>query len=130
MTTSVSGLSWLLCTEYHFLDVCICAMGDLPEGNKQVTAQELKTFRPLFDRVLIELLPGVKTDGNMLPEKCLGKVVAVGPGVLKADGTVVVSSVKVGDMVLLPDCGGRRFILENQEYFVCRDSDLFGMFGC
>lgn len=89
----------------------------------------------MFDRVLVErFLPEVKTKGGiMLPEKAQGKVleatvVAVGGGARKDNGTVVPPSVKVGDKVLLPEYGGTKVVLEEQEYFLFRDGDLLGKF--
>ena len=69
----------------------------------------------------------------MLPEKSQGKVleatvVAVGSGARKDNGTVVPPSVKVGDKVLLPEYGGTKVVLEEQEYFLFRDGDLLGKF--
>ncbi|KAK3780261.1 hypothetical protein RRG08_047250 [Elysia crispata] len=98
-------------------------------------AQAFKRFLPMFDRVLVErFLPEVKTKGGiMLPEKAQGKVleatvVAVGAGARKDNGTVVPPSVKVGDKVLLPEYGGTKVVLEEQEYFLFRDGDLLGKF--
>uniref|UniRef100_A0A0B6YBQ1 10 kDa heat shock protein, mitochondrial n=1 Tax=Arion vulgaris TaxID=1028688 RepID=A0A0B6YBQ1_9EUPU len=98
-------------------------------------ASAFKRFVPLFDRVLVErFLPELKTKGGIiLPEKSQGKVVeakvvAIGPGARKENGNIIAPSVKVGDKVLLPEYGGTKVVLEEQEYFLFRDSDLLGKF--
>lgn len=69
----------------------------------------------------------------MIPEKSQGKVVqatvvACGPGVRTESGTVLPLSVKVGDMVMLPEYGGTKVELEKKDYFLFRDSDILGKY--
>ncbi|KAL4222515.1 10 kda heat shock protein [Mactra antiquata] len=97
-------------------------------------ARAFKKFLPMFDRVLVErFAPELKTkSGLMIPEKAQGKVleatvVAVGEGARK-DGKVIPVSVTVGDKVLLPEYGGTKVQLEDQEYFLFRDTDILGKF--
>ena len=94
-----------------------------------------KSFRPLFDRVLVErFAPELKTKGGIvIPEKSSGKVlkatvVATGPGVQDKNGSVIPLNVSVGDKVLLPEYGGTKVTLEDTEYFLFRDSDILGKF--
>lgn len=94
-----------------------------------------KSFRPLFDRVLVErFAPELRTKGGIvIPEKSSGKVlkatvVATGPGVQNKDGDITPINVSVGDQVLLPEYGGTKVALENSEYFLFRDSDILGKF--
>ena len=68
----------------------------------------LRSFTPLFDRVLVErFAPELKTKGGiMLPEKSQGKVleatvVAAGPGARNEKGDVVPMAVKVKKFVLI-----------------------------
>jgi len=98
-------------------------------------AQAFKKFIPMFDRVLVErFLPELRTKGGiMIPEKSQGKVaegtvVAVGAGARADNGNVMTPSVKVGDKVLLPEYGGTKVVLEEQEYFLFREGDLHGKF--
>ncbi|XP_019873290.1 10 kDa heat shock protein, mitochondrial [Aethina tumida] len=94
----------------------------------------LKRLVPLFDRVLIKKAEAVtKTAGGIvIPEKAQAKVlqgtvVAVGPGARANDGQIIPLSVKVGDKVLLPEYGGTKLELEeNQEYHLYRESDILG----
>merc|ERR1712142_55062 len=100
-----------------------------------IMAQAFKKFIPMFDRVLVErFLPEVKTKGGILiPEKAQGKVieatvVAVGSGARTETGSVVPPCVKVGDKVLLPEYGGTKVVIDEQDYLLFRDSDLLGKF--
>jgi len=93
----------------------------------------LKSFVPLFDRVLVQRFAAeTKTKGGVLiPEKSQGRVldatvVAVGPGMKTSTGEVIAPSVKAGDRVMLPEYGGTKVVLEDQDYFLFRDSDILG----
>jgi len=69
----------------------------------------------------------------MIPEKSQGKVaeatvVAVGKGSRTDNGDVIPPSVKVGDKVLLPEYGGTKVVLEDQDYYLFRDGDILGKY--
>lgn len=71
--------------------------------------------------------------GILLPEKSVGKlfegtVVSVGPGGRDQNGNTVPVSVKAGDKVLLPEYGGTKLDIEDQEYVIFRDAELIGKF--
>jgi chaperonin GroES len=93
-----------------------------------------KKLRPLMNRVLIQKAePLTKTKGGiLLPESSkdqlnFGVVIAVGPGRALDNGTLRPVSVKEGDTVLLPEYGGSKITLgDNQDYFLYRDDDLMG----
>jgi len=93
-----------------------------------------KKLRPLMNRVLIKKAePLTKTKGGiLLPENKqeqlnFGVVVAVGPGKALDNGQLRPVSVKEGDTVLLPEYGGNKVTLDdNQDYFLYRDDDLMG----
>lgn len=95
----------------------------------------LKSFKPLYDRVLVERVAAeTKTKGGiMLPEKSQGKVleatvVSAGLGLRNEKGELVALTVKPGDRVLLPEYGGTKVIVEDKEYSIFRESDLLGVF--
>ena len=74
-----------------------------------------------------------KTKGGiLLPESKqeqlnFGVVIAVGPGRTLDNGTLRPCSVKEGETVLLPEYGGNKVTLgDNQDYFLYRDDDLMG----
>ncbi|XP_043290147.1 10 kDa heat shock protein, mitochondrial [Venturia canescens] len=91
-----------------------------------------KRVIPLLDRVLVQRAEAItKTKGGIvLPEKAQAKVhrgtvVAIGPGSRNEQGTHVPLSVKVGDMVLLPEYGGTKVELEDKtEFHLFRESDI------
>ncbi|KAF7282301.1 hypothetical protein GWI33_002875 [Rhynchophorus ferrugineus] len=92
----------------------------------------LKKLVPLFDRVLIKKAEAItKTKGGIvIPEKAQGKilhgtVVAVGPGQRKDDGSHIPVTVKVGEQVLLPEYGGTKVeVADNEEYHLYRETDI------
>ena len=88
------------------------------------------SFKPLADRVLIEPAPAEKTtaSGIIIPdtakEKPLkGTVVAVGPG--KSDESM---TVKVGDSVLYGQYSGTELKIENGDYLIMKESDIYGIY--
>ncbi|XP_011919413.1 PREDICTED: uncharacterized protein LOC105587615 [Cercocebus atys] len=102
------------------------------EAEGVVAGQAFRKFLLLFDRlVLVERTAAetVTKGGIMLPEKSQGKVlqaivVAVGLGCKGKGGEIQPVSVKVGDKVLLPECGGTKVVLGDKDYFLFRDGDI------
>ena len=93
-----------------------------------------KSLRPLLNRVIIRKAePLTKSTGGIIltsktEEKLnFGEVIAVGPGKHLECGTIRETLVKVGDTVLLPEYGGSKVVLaEEQELYVYRDDDIMG----
>ena len=86
-------------------------------------------FRPLHDRVLIEVLDSEeKTAGGIIipdtaqekPQR--GTVMAVGPGKVDEPTTV-----KVGDSVLYGKYSGTDLQLEGKDYMIMRESDILAI---
>ncbi|XP_029678164.1 10 kDa heat shock protein, mitochondrial isoform X1 [Formica exsecta] len=98
----------------------------------QAAANAVKRLIPLFDRVLVQRAEAItKTKGGIvLPEKAQAKVlrgtvIAIGPGAKNDKGDHVPLSIKIGDIVLLPEYGGTKVELEdNREYHLFRESDI------
>ena len=91
-------------------------------------------FRPLHDRVLIEVLDGEeKTSGGIIipdtakekPQE--GKVVAVGPGARAEDGKMISMDVKIGDLVLFGKWSGTEVKIDGKEYSIMKESDIMGI---
>jgi chaperonin GroES len=57
-----------------------------------------------------------------------GEVLAVGPGALTREGSRIPVSVKEGDKVLLPEYGGTKLKLGEEELFLFNDADLLGRY--
>ena len=84
-------------------------------------------FKPLADRVLIEAIPAEEKtiSGIIIPdtakEKPLkGTVIAVGPGSNDESMTV-----KKGDLVLYGQYSGTEIKIENSEYLIMKESDIY-----
>ncbi|KAJ8938991.1 hypothetical protein NQ318_015556 [Aromia moschata] len=96
------------------------------------TASKLRRVSPLFNRVLIRRHePATQTAGGIvLPENTKervlrGTVVAVGPGARNDAGHQVPMTVRPGDEVILPDYGGTRIHLDDeQQLYMFRESDI------
>ena len=93
-----------------------------------------RTLRPLLNRVVVRKAEALtKTKGGIIltsgKEERLnfGTVLAVGPGKNNDDGSVRDVLVKVGDTVLLPEYGGSKVVLaDEEEVFIYRDDDIMG----
>lgn len=90
-----------------------------------------KRLLPTLNRILIKKMePQTKTTSGIILQKPEGNhyatVVEVGPGNLNEKGELVKLTVQKGDTVLLPDYGGVKVKLGNDEYFIYRDSDILG----
>ena len=91
-------------------------------------------FRPLHDRVLIEVLDSEeKTAGGIIipdtakekPQE--GKVVAVGSGSRTEDGKITPMDVKVGDLVLFGKWSGTEVKMNGEDYLIMKESDIMGI---
>ena len=88
-------------------------------------------FRPLHDRVLIEVLDSEeKTKGGIyIPDTAKekpqeGKIVAVGPGKVSDDGKRIPMEVSVGDVVVYSKYAGTEYKVGTVEYLIVRDEDI------
>ena len=89
---------------------------------------------PLGDKIVI--LPqeeGEQTYGNIVvpdmgkekPE--MGKVLAVGPGRVSTDGTLIPNKIEVGVTVIVPKFGAQVVVVENETYVVASENDVLGI---
>jgi len=88
-----------------------------------------KKILPLLNRIVVRKLdPQTKTSSGIIINKTesasYGVVVEAGPGNFDSEGKIVPICVKVGDNVLLPDFGGQKVKLNDQELFIYRDSEI------
>ena len=91
-------------------------------------------FRPLHDRVLIEVLDSEeKTAGGIIiPDTAKekpseGKVVAVGSGSKSDDGSVTALDVKSGDKILFGKWSGTEVTVDGKELLIMKESDILGI---
>ncbi|ENN72547.1 hypothetical protein HUJ04_001140 [Dendroctonus ponderosae] len=104
-------------------------------SNLPKSAHKIKKLVPLFNRILVKRAEPLKESkgGIVLPEaktaKSLkGTVVAVGPGTRTEKGVPVPMTIKVGDEVMLPDYGGTRVEMDEQTYFLFRESEILARY--
>ena len=89
---------------------------------------------PLGDKIII--LPqdeGEQMYGNIVvpdtgqekPE--MGTVLAVGPGRVSTDGTLIPNRIEVGVTVMVPKFGAQTVNLENETYVIASENDVLGI---
>ena len=89
-------------------------------------------IRPLDDRIVVETMEAeeVTKGGIVLPDTAKekpqkGKVVVVGPGKLLDDGKRSKIDLKKGDVVLFGKYAGDEVTVDEKEYKILRESDIF-----
>ena len=91
-------------------------------------------IEPLSDKVVI--LPqeeGEQMYGNIIvpdagqekPE--MGTVLAVGPGRISTDGTLIPNRLEVGVTVMVPKFGAQKVEIENETYIMASENDVLGI---
>lgn len=90
---------------------------------------------PLGDRVVLQRDEAEETTagGIVLPDAAKdkpqrGKVIAVGDGHVKSDGTKLPLSVQAGDHVLFTSYAGDEITLGDDEFLLLRESDILATF--
>jgi chaperonin GroES len=97
----------------------------------------LKKIKPLDDRVLLRGINEMQTtaSGIIIPETASkdrpqkAEVLAVGPGILKKDGSRVPLDVKVGDQVLVSKYAADEVKIEGEEYYIIHQSSILAIIG-
>ncbi len=89
---------------------------------------------PLGDKIVIlPLEEGEQKYGNIIvpdaggekPE--MGTVLAVGPGRISPNGTLIPNQLEVGTTVMVPKFGAQKVELENESYIMAGESDVLGI---
>ena len=89
---------------------------------------------PLSDKVVIlPIEEGEQKYGNIIvpdaggerPE--MGTVLAVGPGRISTDGTLIPNKLEVGVTVMVPKFGSQVAVVENETYIIAGESDVLGI---
>lgn len=88
-----------------------------------------KKILPLLNRIVIRKLePQTKTASGIIVSKpdtsSYGVVLEAGPGVHDTNGKLIPTGVKSGDTVLLPEYGGQKVKINEQEVFIYKDTDI------
>ena len=89
---------------------------------------------PLDDKIVI--LPqeeGEQTYGNIIvpdtgnEKPQMGKVLAVGPGRISTNGTLIPNRLEVGATVMVPKFGAQVVVVENETYIMASENDILGI---
>ena len=89
---------------------------------------------PLGDKIVI--LPqeeGEQTYGNIIipdagqEKPTVGTVLAVGPGRISTNGTLIPNRIEVGQTVMVPKFGAQTVGLENETYIMASENDVLGI---
>jgi chaperonin GroES len=93
-------------------------------------------LKPLGDRVIVKpKAPEEKTKGGIIlpdtaQEKPMeGEIVAVGAGKIADDGKKITMELKVGDKVLYGKYSGSEIKVDDQEYLIMRETDIYAIIG-
>jgi chaperonin GroES len=88
----------------------------------------------LSDRVIVERLDAVEKSagGLYIPDTAKekpqeGKVIAVGKGKRKDDGSIIPMDVKKGDRILFGKYTGNDVTVNGKEYIIMREDDILGV---
>ncbi len=91
-------------------------------------------IRPLQDRIIVKRIEEEETSkgGIIIPDTAKekpqeGKVIAVGKGMIRDDGTLQKLDVKKGDRVLFRKFGGAEVTLEGEEHLIIREDDVLAI---
>ena len=89
---------------------------------------------PLSDKIVIlPIEEGEQKYGNIIvpdagqeqPE--MGTVLAVGPGRISTDGTLIPNRLEVGVTVMVPKFGAQVVVVENETYIMASENDVLGI---
>ena len=91
-------------------------------------------LRPLHDKVLVKRTEeeetssgGIILSGSAKEKPSQGEVVAVGPGKVSESGDSIPMNVSVGDTVVFGQYGGNEIKLNDEEYLILGEGDIFGV---
>ena len=89
---------------------------------------------PLSDKVVIlPIEEGEQKYGNIIvpdaggerPE--MGTILAVGPGRISTNGTLIPNKLEIGVTVMVPKFGAQKVEIENEMYIMASENDVLGI---
>jgi chaperonin GroES len=87
--------------------------------NGFILLKTIETEEETFGNIIIPDL------GKERPE--MGEVVGTSDVYNYNTDKLVISTLQVGDIVLIPKLGSQRVVLDGQDYFICKESDIFAV---
>ena len=92
------------------------------------------TVRPLHDRIIVERIEEgeQKVGGIIIPDTAKekpqqGRVIAVGKGKTRDDGSVIPLDVKAGDTILFGKYSGQEIKIDGREYLIMREDEVLAV---
>jgi chaperonin GroES len=108
----------------------IIYLAEILKGGRSVFMK----VRPLHDRLIVQRLEeeGKTKGGIIIPDTAKekpieGKVIAVGTGRIKKDGTKIPLEVKKGNRVLYAKYGGTEVKIDGEEYLIMKEDDILAI---
>lgn len=87
--------------------------------NGYVVLKPIETEEETFGNIIIPDL------GKERPE--MGKVVATSDVYNYHTDKRVISTLEEGEIVLIPKLGSQRIVIEGEDYYICKESDIFAV---
>ncbi|MBE7556861.1 MAG: co-chaperone GroES [Anaerolineales bacterium] len=91
-------------------------------------------LKPLGDRLIVEPIEQeeMTASGIVLPETAKekpmqGKVLAIGPGARKEDGSRIAMDVSQGDTVLYAKYAGTEVKMDGKKYLILKETDVLAV---
>jgi chaperonin GroES len=91
-------------------------------------------LKPLGDRLIVEPIEQeeLTASGIVLPETAKekpmqGKVLVIGPGARKEDGSRIAMDVSKGDTVFYAKYAGTEVKIENKKYLILKETDVLAI---
>jgi chaperonin GroES len=91
-------------------------------------------LKPLGDRLIVEPIEQeeMTASGIVLPETAKekpmqGKVLAIGPGARKEDGSRITMDVSQGDTVLYAKYAGTEVKIDGKKYLILKETDVLAV---
>ena len=87
--------------------------------NGFIVLKPIETEEETFGNIIIPDL------GKERPE--MGKVVATSNVYNYNTDKLVISTLEEGEVVLIPKLGSQRIVIEGEDYYICKESDIFAV---
>lgn len=91
-------------------------------------------IRPLSDRVVVKVIENTEQMRGALfiPEIArekpqTGEIVAAGPGRITEHGSLIPTSVGIGEVVMFGKYSGTEITIDGEQYLIMRESDLLAV---
>jgi chaperonin GroES len=92
----------------------------------------MTTIRPVGDRIIAQkVVQEQKKGGLILPDssqdQIIFEVVAVGPGKMTDQGSMIPQPVKVSDHILIEKYAGQEVTLDEEDYIILKADDVIAV---